>query len=204
MKTVEIIGYKRANLGKAESKKLRGEGFVPCVLYGGNEQVHFYAPMILFKDLVYTGEARFVELNIEGDQRKAIMQDLQFHPVSETILHVDFLELSDDKTVTMKIPVKLQGNAPGVQQGGRLIMKMPHLNVKATPGNMPEFINVDISGLKLGKTIKVGAIEPQSYEILTSPLVSIASVEVPRAMKGKDGDEGEGEGEGEAEESGEE
>ena len=114
MKTVEIIGYNRANLGKSESKKLRAEGSVPSVLYGGKEQIHFHSPMILFRDLVYTPEARFVNLNIEGHQTKAVLQDIQFHPVSEVILHADFLELFDDKPVTMDIPLRTVGNAPGV------------------------------------------------------------------------------------------
>ena len=93
MKTVEIIGYKRANLGKAESKRLREEGFVPCVMYGGEEQIHFYSPAILFRDVVYTADAHFVELNIEGDIHRAILQDIQFHPVSEALVHLDFLEI---------------------------------------------------------------------------------------------------------------
>ena len=197
MKTVEIIGYKRANLGKTESKRLRAEGNVPCVLYGGKEQTHFHSPMILFRDLLYTPEARFVALNIEGQEAKAILQDAQFHPVSETILHVDFLELFDDKAVVMDIPLKPVGNAPGVQSGGKLIMKLRHLKVKALPGNMPEFIEVDISGLKLGKSIKVGELTQGEYEIQNSDLVTICSVEVPRAMRGKSGEEDEEETEAE-------
>ncbi len=186
MKTVEIIGYKRANLGKSESKRLRAEGYVPSVLYGGKEQTHFYSPMILFRDVVYTPEARFIELNIEGQKARAILQDIQFHPVSEVILHADFLELQDDKAVTMNIPVRTVGTAPGVQSGGKLIMKLRHIKVKALPGQMPEFIDVDVSQLQLGKTVKVGSLEPGDYEILNSDLVTIASVEVPRAMRGKD------------------
>ena len=197
MKTVEIIGYKRANLGKTESKRLRAEGNVPCVLYGGKEQTHFHSPMILFRDLLYTPEARFVALNIEGQEAKAILQDAQFHPVSETILHVDFLELFDDKAVVMDIALKPVGNAPGVQSGGKLIMKLRHLKVKALPGNMPEFIEVDISGLKLGKSIKVGELTQGEYEIQNSDLVTICSVEVPRAMRGKSGEEDEEETEAE-------
>ena len=185
MKIVEIIGYKRANLGKTESKRLRGESFVPCVVYGGKEQIHFSAPMILFRDVVYTPEARFVELNIEGEIKKAILQDIQFHPVSEVILHADFLELFDDKPIKMSIPVVTQGIAPGIQTGGRLIMKMPRVMIKSLPKDMPESINVDISKLELGKTIKVGDLAPQEYEVLTNPMVSICSVDVPRAMKGK-------------------
>jgi large subunit ribosomal protein L25 len=200
MKTVEIIGFKRANLGKSEAKRIREEGNVPCVLYGGKEQIHFHAPMILFKDVVYTPEARYIELNIEGDVHRAILQDIQFHPVSEIILHADFLEMFDDKPVKMSIPVRAVGTAPGVQKGGRLIMKLPHIDVKALPADMPEYIDVDVSQLELGKTVKVKSLTADKYEILTSPLVSIASVEVPRALKGGAGDE-EGEGEEAAEES---
>ena len=193
MKTVEIIGYQRANLGKSEAKQLRAEGNVPCVLYGGKEQTHFHAPMILFRDVIYTPEARFVELNIEGKKVKAILQDAQFHPVSEVILHADFLELFDDKPVQMDIPVKTVGNAPGVQNGGKLIMKQTHLKVKSIPASMPDFIEVDINDLKLGKTKKVGELPTGDYEIQNSSLVTICSVEVPRAMRGKSGDEEEGE-----------
>ena len=189
MKTVEIIGYNRANLGKSESKKLRAEGSVPSVLYGGKEQIHFHSPMILFRDLVYTPEARFVDLNIEGHKAKAVLQDIQFHPVSEVILHADFLELFDDKPVTMDIPLRTVGNAPGVQSGGKLIMKLTHAKVNALPANMPEFIDVDISKLQLGKTVKIGELEAGDYTILNSELVTICSVEVPRAMRGKTGEE---------------
>jgi len=183
MKKVEIIGYKRANLGKAESKKLRSESFVPCVIYGGEEQIHFSSPVILFRDLVYTPEARFVELNIEGEIKKAILQDIQFHPVSEVILHADFLELFDDKLIKMSIPVVTNGVAPGLQSGGKLIMKMPRLMIRSLPKDMPESIDVDISKLELGKSIKVADLVSKEYEILTNPLVSICSVNIPRVMK---------------------
>ena len=202
MKIVEIIGYKRANLGKTESKRLRGESFVPCVVYGGKEQIHFSAPMILFRDVVYTPEARFIELNIEGEIRKVILQEIQFHPVSEVILHADFLELFDDKPIKMSIPVITQGIAPGIQTGGRLIMKMPRLMIKSLPKDMPESINVDISKLELGKTIKVGDLVSQEYEVLTNPLVSICSVDIPRVMKSKTEEEEEAAEAAEAAETG--
>ncbi|MEL6558137.1 MAG: 50S ribosomal protein L25/general stress protein Ctc [Bacteroidota bacterium] len=185
MKTLEIIGYKRANLGKAESKRLRSESNVPCVLYGGNEQVHFYSPMILFRDLVYTPNAHFVNLDIEGVEYKCILQDIQFHPVSEVILHADFLLLDDKKHVKMDIPVKTVGTAPGIQAGGKLVMKQRKLSVRALPANMPDFIELDINELTLGKSAKVGEIKAEGYEILNSPLVSVASVDVPRALRGK-------------------
>lgn len=185
MKNVEIIGYKRANLGKKESKDLRLEGNVPCVLYGGKEQVHFFSPMILFRDLVYTGDAHMVDLNIEGDKYSCILQDIQFHPVSEVILHADFLQMFDDKEVKMDIPVKFEGTAPGVIAGGRLITKLRKISVKALPANMPDFITVDISKLALGKSVKVSEIKAANYEILNNPANTIATVEVPRALRGK-------------------
>lgn len=131
MKNLEIIGYKRANLGKKGSKDLRAEGQVPCVLYGGKEQVHFYTPMILFKQLLYTPNVYQVDLNIEGVQYKAILQDAQFHAVNETIEHVDFLELDENKPVRMEVPVRFTGVAPGVQKGGKLISKLRKVQIKS-------------------------------------------------------------------------
>ncbi|MEP0272950.1 50S ribosomal protein L25/general stress protein Ctc [Ekhidna sp.] len=198
MKTVEIIGYKRANLGKTEAKRLREEGMVPCVVYGGERQIHFYAPMILFRDLVYTDEAHFAMLTIEGEPEpfEAIIQDVQFHPVSEIIMHADFLQLFRGTPIKMDIPVHPEGIAPGISQGGKLIRKIKYLQIKALPKNMPEFISVDVSELGLGKSIKVGELTTGEYEILNSPLVTLAGIEVPRALKGKDvEDEEEGEGE---------
>ena len=197
METIEIIGYKRANLGKQNSKKLREEGNVPCVVYGGKEQIHFHSPMILFRDLVYTPGANFVKLNIEGVEKDAILQDIQFHPVSETILHADFLELQDDKKVKMEIPVKIIGNSPGVQQGGKILMRIRKLSLMAYPKNMPSFVEVDISELQLGKSIKVEELLNDQYDILNSPLVSVVSVNVPRVKieieeeeEGEEGAEG--------------
>ena len=189
MKTVEIIGFKRANLGKKESKDLRAEGNVPCVMYGGKEQVPFYSPMILFRDLVYTPDAHMVDLNIEGTVYKCILQDIQFHPVSDYILHADFLQLFENKQVKMDIPVKFEGTAPGIIAGGKMITKLRKITVKALPKDMPDYISVDISKLGLGKSVKVGEITPENYEILNSPLNSIATVEIPRALRGKTGTE---------------
>jgi len=207
METLEIIGFKRANLGKKEAKRLRAEGNVPCVVYGGKDEIHFYAPMILFRELVYTMDAHMVELNIEGDKRKCILQDIQFHPVSEIILHADFLELRKDKEVKMDIPVHLEGTAIGLQKGGKLEKKLRKLTIKALPDNMPAYIPVDVSQLDLGKTIKVGGLEPGDYTILTNSLVTIAAVNIPRLRAGaitdedmgltEEGAEGEGESEGE-------
>lgn len=185
MKTVEIVGYKRANLGKSEAKRLREEGFVPGVIYGGNEQIHFYAPMILFRDLVYTDEANFVTVNVEGAIYTAILQDIQFHPVNEIILHVDFLQLFDDVKIKMQIPIRTIGTPPGISQGGKLVKKLNSVTVKALPKNMPEAINLDISELGLGKSYRVGDIPAENFEILNSASVTIVAIDIPRALRGK-------------------
>jgi large subunit ribosomal protein L25 len=200
MKTVEIIGYKRANLGKTESKRLRQEGYVPGVLYGGEKQIHFYAPTILFRDAVYTSDAHFVELNIEGDIHQAILQDIQFHPVSETIMHADFLEIFAGKPIKMTVPVHLEGSAPGLQQGGTLIRKRKFVDLKGLPKNMPDYVMANISKLGLGASIKVKDLPAGEYEILTPGRITLASIEIPRAMRGKtvEGEEGAEEGAEEA------
>ncbi len=204
MKTIEIIGYKRANLGKSESKKLRDEGMVPCVVYGGEEQIHFYAPAILFRELVYTAEAHFVKLNVEGTEIDAILQDIQFHPVSEMILHVDFLQWAAGTPIKMHIPVHLTGRSPGVVGGGTLILKRRNLLVKSLPKHMPEHIDVSIETLDFGKAVKVKDVATEDFEILDAPQASIAVVEIPRALRGKTStEEGEEEAEG-AEEATEE
>jgi large subunit ribosomal protein L25 len=183
MKTVEIIGYKRANLGKTESQKLRDEGLVPCVLYGGNEQIHFYSPMILFRELVYTNEAHFVHFNIEGEEGQAILQEVQFHPVSEVILHADFLRISEDRKIKMSIPARLVGTAPGVSKGGALVRKRAALKVYGFPKDMPDHIDVNVSEIDFHHAIKVGDMKIEGLEFLDPKQATIAAVEVPRAAK---------------------
>jgi large subunit ribosomal protein L25 len=183
MKTIEIIGYKRANLGKTDAQKLRDEGQVPCVLYGGEGQVHFHSPMILFRDLVYTNEAHFVHLNIEGEECQAILQEVQFHPVSEIILHADFLRIAEDRKIKMYIPARLVGLAPGVTKGGTLVQKKSSLKVFAFPKDMPDHIDVDVSELDFHHAIKVSDIKLQGIEFTDPKQSSVAVVEVPRAAK---------------------
>src|SRR5688572_12071753 len=183
MKTIEIIGYRRANLGKTGSQKLRDEGLVPCVLYGGNEQIHFHAPMILFREVVYTNEAHFVHLNVEGEECQAILQEVQFHPVSEIILHADFLRISEDRKVKMNIPIRLVGEAPGVAKGGALVRKRAALKVYGFPKDMPDHIDVDVSELDFHHAIKVGDMKMEGLEFMDPKHASIAVVEVPRAAK---------------------
>ncbi|MDX2190225.1 MAG: 50S ribosomal protein L25/general stress protein Ctc [Bacteroidota bacterium] len=184
MKTIEIIGFKRANLTKAQLNQLRFEGNVPCVLYGSGVNEQFYVPVILFRDLVYTQEAAFAELNIEGKIYKAIKQEVQFHPVNDMILHADFLLLEDNKEVKMEIPVKLTGTPVGVTKGGKLVQRLQKLVVKALPKNMPEIITLDITELDVQKSARVGDIKTNNYTILKAAAVPVASVELTRAMKG--------------------
>jgi large subunit ribosomal protein L25 len=183
MKTIEIIGYKRANLGKSDAHQIREEGNVPCVLYGGEGQVHFYSPVILFRDLVYTNEAHFVHLNIEGEECKAILQEVQFHPVSEIILHVDFLKISEERKIKMDIPARLVGQAPGVSKGGALVRKRASLKVYGFPKDMPDHIDVDCSTLDFHHAVKVSDMKLPNLEFLDPKQASIAVVEVPRSAK---------------------
>jgi len=199
MKTIEIIGYKREDLGKQKSKKIRKDGYVPCVMYGEKDHIHFSVPMILFKELVYTPEVYLIDVNVEGDVYQCVLQDIQFHPVSEMILHADFLKLEEDKPVKVNIPVRFEGTSPGVVKGGRLMPKLRYVKVKALPKDLPDFIMVNISKMDMGKSFKVRDLKITDFEILNSPQVSIATVETPRAMRGLGTAEEEEEAEAEAE-----
>ena len=183
MKTIEIIGYKRANLGKADSQNLRDNANVPCVLYGGGTQIHFYSPMILFRELVYTNEAHFAHLNIEGEECQAILQDIQFHPVSEVILHADFLRIEESRKIKMNIPTRIVGQAPGVTKGGTLVRKKASLKVAGFPKDMPDHIDIDVSELDFHHAIKVGDINIAGLTFMDTKSSPIAVVEVPRAAK---------------------
>ena len=185
MKSLEIVGFKRANLGKTDAKALRLDAQVPCVLYGGEETVHFHVPAILFRELLYTPEAHIVDLNVEGALYRAIVQEAQFHPVNEMLLHVDFLQLADGKEVKMDIPVKYIGVSPGVLAGGKLVSKLRKLKVRAAAENLPDYVEVNISDLELGKSVKVSSVQTKNYTILTSPEAPIATIAIPRALKGE-------------------
>lgn len=184
MKSIEIVGFQRANLGRTESQAIRAEGNVPCVLYGGESQVHFSAPAILFRDLVYTPNVYEVSLNIEGTVYRAILQETQFHPVSDTLLHADFLLVQDGKDVKVSVPVRLVGTAPGVQKGGKLVTRVRKLRVKGPIENIPEYIDVDVSELDLGKSVRVGQIVVSDITLLEDASNPVASIEIPRALRG--------------------
>jgi len=186
MKTLEIIGYKRANLGKTDAKLLRAEAQVPCVLYGADTQLHFSVPMFLFRDLVYTPEAKIVNLTLEGKVYRCILQEIQIHPVNEMILHVDFFLLDENKPVRMNVPVKFEGTAVGILKGGKMAVKQASLKIKALPANLPDFVAVDITNMDLGKSVRVRDVKIENFEVLQAPELPIATVIVPRALKGKD------------------
>jgi len=185
MKSIEIVGFKRANLGKTTAKAARENSNVPCVLYGGKEQHHFEVPMSLFKDLVYTPKAHLVDLNIEGTKFSAMLQDVQFHPVSEMLMHADFMQIFEDKEVKMDVPVKLVGTPEGVSKGGKLVQKLRKLKIKALPKDLPDFIELDVTALDLGKTYKVSQIKPANFVILNVLSVPVVTIDIPRALKGK-------------------
>ncbi len=182
---------------------MRAEGNVPCVVYGGDEQVHFYAPMIMFRDLVYTADAHFAHLNIEGEEKQCILQDIQFHPVNEMIMHADFLELHEGKKMKMDIPIRLVGTPVGVGKGGKLMFKRRSLRIEALPKNMPEHLDLDVSGLDFGKSAKVADVQTGDFRVSEDPALSIAVIEVPRALRGASADDEElEEGDEEATEEG--
>ena len=198
MKSIEIKGLIREVTGKTSTNSVRKDGNVPCVLYGGNEVIHFTATEIGFKDLVYTAAALTVVLDFGDKKKNAILQDIQFHPVSDKILHADFYELHDDKPVTMDIPVELSGSAPGVlNSGGILTRNKRKLRVKALPGNLPDSLNVNISELELGDKFYTSELENDDYELLhpdntvvCQVRTSRASMALPEDEEGVEGEEG--------------
>ncbi len=182
MKSITIKGSQRESVGKASTKALRNAGKVPCVVYGGDKPLHFSAEEKAFKDLVYTPNAHTVVISIEGgDTYNAILQDIQFHPVSDDILHVDFYQLLDDREVTMDIPVNAVGVAPGVLAGGVLRMNKRKLKVKAIPANLPDFIDADISGLEIGNKLYVTKLGNDNYKIMHPDNTVVCQVRVSRA-----------------------
>lgn len=180
MKTVALTGELRSNLGSKSSRALRNEGKVPCVLYGGSELVHFFIYSPDFKNLVYTPNTYKVQLTIEGKKYQAILQDMQFHPVNEAIIHADFLLVDDKKNVTVSIPVKVTGNSPGVRSGGKLIQKVQRLKIKGLITNIPDSVDVNIDTLDLGQSIKIKQISIPNIEILDSKDNAIVTVKMTR------------------------
>ena len=182
-------------MGKVSTKALRNAGKVPCVLYGGEAPVHFSAEELSFKHLVYTPNAHTVLIELEnGESYQAVLQDIQFHPVTDRILHIDFFQLFKDKPVTMNIPVRLEGNSPGVRNGGRLLRRKRKLAVKALPDLLPDEIVIDISKLRIGGTISVDSMRVDEYTIMHPDNQAIVQVKASRTSVADDEEDEDEEG----------
>jgi len=185
MKLFELKGSKREGTGKKAAKAYRRESLIPCVLYGGKEVVHFTVTQDNVRKLIYTPEVQLVDLTIEGNNCKAILKEIQFHPVNDGLLHIDFLQVFEDKPVVLEIPIELSGLAEGVKAGGKLSMEMRKLKVKGLYKNFPEKLTINVENLGLGKTIQVGNIHFDNLELLNSKDNVVASVKSTRAVKAK-------------------
>jgi len=183
MKTITIEGQLRTEHGKQATRQLRSEEKVPGVIYGGAQEINFTAPATAFKALVYTPEFQLAEVNVDGKTYRCILKDLQFDKVTEQLLHIDLLELVEDKKVVATLPLKLSGTPAGVKEGGKLITKMKSLKVKTYPRFLKENIEVDISGLQLNANIRVEDVVAENYEIMNSPRIPIASIVMTRQLK---------------------
>ena len=180
MKSITINGSKRESVGKKATKALRNAGQVPCVLYGGDQPVHFSAEELAFSKLVYTPNAHTVVIALGDTSYNAVLQDIQFHPVTENILHIDFYQLFDNKEIAMDIPVVLTGNSIGVRAGGVLRRNRRKLRIKALPTNLPDFIEVDISKLRIGNKVYVSQLPSEDYKFLHSDNTVVCQVKQSR------------------------
>ncbi|MCK0179799.1 50S ribosomal protein L25/general stress protein Ctc [Flavobacteriaceae bacterium S0862] len=190
MKSITINGSKRESVGKKATKALRNAGEVPCVLYGGDKPVHFSAPELAFSKLVYTPNAHTVVIALDnGDNMDAVLQDIQFHPVTDRILHVDFYQLFQDKEIAMDIPIRLVGNSRGVKNGGVLRRNNRKLRVKALPTNLPDFIEIDITPMKIGSKFYVRDLDQDKYRFLHTDNTVVCQIKTARTAIVDDEDE---------------
>jgi len=188
MKSVKIEGKKRSELGKKATRQVRSEGNVPAVIYGGKDTIHFSAPLMSFRTLVYTPEFQLAEISVEGKTYKAIVKDLQFDVLTDELSHVDFLELVDDRKVIANLPLNFTGQSQGVKDGGRLMLKMKSLSVRTYPKYLKESIEVPIDNLQLHGNIRVEDVKADNMEILNSPRIPVASVITTRALRQAESD----------------
>ncbi|MES2487290.1 MAG: 50S ribosomal protein L25/general stress protein Ctc [Bacteroidota bacterium] len=181
MKSITIKGSERESVGKAATRTVRNAGMVPCVLYGGDQPVHFTAEEIAFKNLVYTPNVHTVVIDLAGKSYNAILQDIQFHPVNDKILHIDFYQLHDDKEITMDVPVKITGTSPGVLGGGVLRVNQRKLKVRALPANLPDFVEANISELEMGNKLYITKLVQDNFKLLQPENTVVAQVRISRA-----------------------
>ncbi len=185
MEIIAVNGQARPGLGKKVAKAVRNEGRIPCVLYGGDEVVHFSTTLNEVRGVVYTPDFKVAELSVNGKTYRAILKDVQWHPVSDSIMHIDFLRLVEGHPVKVEVPVRFKGVSPGVRAGGKLQQKLRRVQIKTTPEHLVTEISVDISKLELGQSIRVRdiVIEEPGIEIMSSPGVPVATIEIPRALR---------------------
>jgi large subunit ribosomal protein L25 len=181
MKSITIKGSQRESVGKVATKALRNAGMVPCVIYGGNQPVHFAAEEKAFKGLVYTPNAHTVAIELGKDSFNAVLQDIQFHPISDGILHIDFFQLSDDKEIIMEVPVNIVGTSPGVLLGGVLNLNQRRLKVKALPKNLPDFVEANISELQMGNKLYVTKLPTKNFKLMHPDNTVVCQVKISRA-----------------------
>ena len=186
MKTIEIKGSFRTELGKKSSKELRKSGNVPCVIYGKEKNIHFFAHENSFKNLVYTHAAHLVKLNIDDKEYKAVLKDMQFHPVKDNILHADFIEIHDNKPVVINIPIKVSGDSVGVIAGGKLSIKRRTLKVKGLADDLPEALPINITDLKIHEGIKVGELSYDKIELLDPKKSMVLTIATSRVAQKTD------------------
>jgi len=194
MKTVSLSGSLRENVGKKDAKKLRTEGKVPCVIYGGKEQKHFFIDQKDFKKIIFTPEVFIIKIELGKVSFETILQDIQYHPVTDIVLHADFLELIPGKAVTLAIPVQMEGTSPGVIKGGRLQLKIRKIRMKGLVEDMPEHVLLDISGLDIGNAIKVKEVPGEKLQLLDPANAVVISVKAARGVAedlAEEGEEGE-------------
>ena len=184
MKTFELKGTVRNEIGKKAAKAVRAKDSIPCELYGGKDNVHFEVTSSSVRKLIYTPEIFLVALDIDGKKVDAVMREIQFHPVSDKVLHIDFIEVSPDKPIVMEVPVKVKGLAAGVRAGGKLTLEMRKMRIKAIPSKMPESIVINVEQLELGKTIQVRSLKYDDLEILNTPNAVVCAVKLTRAARG--------------------
>ena len=183
MKTITIEGQLRTGHGKEATRQLRSEKKVPGVIYGGAREINFSAPLSALKNLVYTPEFQLAEVSVDGNKYTCILKDLQFSKVDDNLLHIDLLELVEDKKVVATLPIKFTGSAKGVKDGGKLITKMKTLKVKTFPRHLKENIELDLTNLEINENIRVQDVQSENYEILNSPRIPIATVVMTRQLK---------------------
>jgi len=202
MKKAQLSGSIRANVGKKDAKALRNAGLVPCVLYGTGEQIHFSVRSVDIEKLIFSPDVFQIELDLDGTKKMGIMQDLQMHPVKDKPLHIDFLELQDDKKVKVMLPLRTTGSAIGVMNGGKLRQPYRKLKVLGLPADLPEAIVVDITKLRIGHTVKINSLPAENIEFLDPQTAVVLSVKMARGAVEEEEEEeeleGEGEGAGEA------